>query len=295
MINVFSKILNIFKSYRELKKIITKLNDIKLLNGKILAEIKKENNYLNPNENEFKCFSQFGEDGIIQYLINNINLSNKKFIEFGVENYEEANTRFLLENDNWSGLIIDSSENNINFIKKQDYYWKHEIRAVKSFIKVENINQVIKDNKFEGKIGILSIDIDGNDYWILKEIEVVTPDILIVEYNSLFGAKKSVTIKYKENYNRNNQKGVQKLIYGCSLAALVNLCLQKGYSLVCTNSNGNNAFFVRNDLLNDKIKKIKVEDAFHQNTFKELFDDEKNPISLDSFEKVLKSDLIEEV
>ena len=65
------------------------------------------------NQFEFKVYSQFGEDGIIQFIINNIDIKNKIFVEFGVENYEEANTRFLLENNNWKGLVIDSSKENI--------------------------------------------------------------------------------------------------------------------------------------------------------------------------------------
>ena len=282
------------KSYLKLKKsnedLIKISDEIKLLNGKILTEIFKEKNYSNINDYEFKIFSQFGEDGIIQYLIKNLNINNKKFIEFGVENYSEANTRFLLQNDNWSGLILDSSNQNINFIKKQDYYWKYDVRAVHKFLSPENINEVIKSENFEGNIGLLSIDIDGNDYWILKAINVVKPDILIVEYNANFGSEKSVTIKYDKNFKR-AKNGIEKLIYGCSLKALNNLCSDKGYSLVCSNKNGNNAFFVKNDLLNDKIKTIDIDEAFKKNSFNENFDHSgyPNKISIDDHQKILSS------
>ena len=101
MINTICKIINFIRNF---DLFISKLNETKIINGKILSELKKKNNYESINDYEFKVFSQFGEDGIIQYLINNLDISKKKFIEFGVENYEEANTRFLLENDNLSKL-----------------------------------------------------------------------------------------------------------------------------------------------------------------------------------------------
>ena len=93
----------------------------KVLLGKTLSKL---NNQKSPNkieDIEFKIFSQFGDDGIIQYLINKLDIDRKyhNFIEFGVENYEESNTKFLLLNNNWSGLILDSSSENINYIKKK--------------------------------------------------------------------------------------------------------------------------------------------------------------------------------
>ncbi len=265
MIKFFFKIINFLKLSSE---IIARLDNIKLLNGKIIAEIKKKNIYQNINDSEFKSFSQFGEDGIIQYLINNLKISNKKFIEFGVENYDEANTRFLLENNNWSGLIIDANQKNINYIKKQNYYWRYDLIAVNSFVSTKNINEIIKSHNFEGDIGLLSIDIDGNDYWILKEINVISPDIIIIEYNANYGPDKSLTIKYNDNFQR-SKYGIEKLIYGCSLTAIYNLCKERGYSLVCTNKNGNNAFFVKTKLLNEKIRAKTVSEAFHINSFKE--------------------------
>lgn len=293
MINFLSKILDFFK---ESKKIISRLDDIRLLNGKILAEIKKNNIYQNLNDSEFKSFSQFGEDGIIQYLINNLKISKKKFVEFGVENYDEANTRFLLENNNWSGLIIDSNQKNINYIKKQNYYWRYDLIAVNAFVSIKNVNDIIRLNYFEGDVGLLSIDIDGNDYWILKEINVISPDIIIIEYNANYGPDKSLTIKYNEYFQR-SKHGIEKLIYGCSLTAIYYLCKEKGYSLVCTNKNGNNAFFVKTKLLNEKIKEKTVREAFHTNSFKEYCDSsgKLSKISAKQIYEIHNSPLVQEV
>ena len=293
MINTICKIINFIRNF---DLFISKLDETKIINGKILSELKKKNNYESINDYEFKVFSQFGEDGIIQYLINNLDISKKKFIEFGVENYEEANTRFLLENDNWSGLIIDSSKKNIDYIKKQNYYWRYDIKALCAFLEPNNINKIIEENHFNGNIGLLSVDIDGNDYWLLKAIDTISPDIIIMEYNANFGSEKSLSIKFDKKFQR-GKSGINKLIYGCSLKAAFKLCDQKGYSLVCTNKNGNNAFFVKKILLNEKIKAIVYEQAFHINSFKEHLDNKRIPEKLTK-KKVMdiqKSDLVIEV
>ena len=117
-------------------------------------------------DHEFKVFSQWGEDGIISYLVNNLDIENNFFIEFGVANYLESNTRFLLKKFNWSGLILDSSQNNIEYIKKDKIYWQYDIKALCQFITRENINKIFLENISQKNIGLLSIDIDGNDYWV---------------------------------------------------------------------------------------------------------------------------------
>jgi hypothetical protein len=296
MINFFNKILNFFINLKKKKETIIRLNEVKLLNGKILAEMQKKIFYPDLNDSEFKVFSQFGEDGIIQYLINNLKISNKKFIEFGVENYDEANTRFLLENNNWSGLIIEGNQKNINYIKKQNYYWRYDLTAVNAFVSIKNINDLIRSNYFEGNIGLLSIDIDGNDYWVLEEINVISPDIIIIEYNANFGPNKSLTIKYNENFQR-AKSNIGKLIYGCSLTAANNLCKKKGYSLVCTNKNGNNAFFVKTKLLNEKIKEKTVGEVFQINSFKEYCGSSGIPSKISSQQnfEINNSPLVQEV
>ncbi len=268
MIKILHKIIEKLRNSLGIKKIYEDINNIKILNGKKLSLMMDNLNSYEFNKFEFKVFSQFGEDGLIQFLIKNLNISSKKFIEFGVENYEEANTRFLLENNNWSGLIIDSSKDNIEFIKKQNYFWKYNISAVNEFITKENINNIIKENKFEGEIGILSIDIDGNDYWIWNAIEIVKPEIVIIEYNARLGSKLSLTIPYKSNFNR--MKNIRKNNYGASLNALNKLAEKKGYKLIGTNSNGNNAFFVREDKIqNSKIKTQEPNECFNLNSFSE--------------------------
>ena len=115
-------------------------------------------------ESEFRTFSQWGEDGIIQRLIRTVPIERRLFVEFGVQDYSEANTRFLLLHDNWSGLVMDGDEANIESIRRSDLFWRHNLKAHRAFITRENIDELLRANGVEGDIGLLSIDIDGNDY-----------------------------------------------------------------------------------------------------------------------------------
>ena len=178
---------------KRLKKTFNKLlkNDelnqniekLKILNSKILINQNNQKSSKNINDYEFSVFSQFGEDGIIQFLINSIKEVPKTFVEFGVENYVESNTRLLLLNNNWKGLVIDSNQENINHIKESYYFWKYNLTADKEFIDTENINLILNSYLKNNELGILSIDIDGNDYWILKKIDLkkFKPTFIICE------------------------------------------------------------------------------------------------------------------
>ena len=180
---------------------------------------------------EFKVFSQFGDDGIIQYLINKLQIKNRTFVEFGVSDYFESNTRFLLLKDNWSGLIMDGSDYNINFIKKSDYYWRHDLTAVSNFVTRENINDLILQNEYKGEIGLLHVDLDGNDYWVWEKIDVVDPILVIMEYNSVFGPERNISVPYQENFVRTKAHS-SNLYWGASLGALCNLAEKKGYYFI---------------------------------------------------------------
>ncbi|ELI6431462.1 hypothetical protein RRM65_001188 [Aeromonas salmonicida subsp. salmonicida] len=214
----------------------------KVLLGKLLAKL-NENTVSSLQDAEFRVFSQFGDDGIIQHLINTLDIQQPVFIEFGVENYNEANTRFLLESNNWRGLVIDADHTNVDYIKKTQNYWRHDLTALCNFVTAENINNIIADSGFVGDIGLLHIDVDGNDYWIWKAITVVRPAIVIVEYNSLFGSKRSITIPYEPHFIR-HVRHHSGLYAGASLKALCHLAKEKGYQFVGCNSAGNNAYFV---------------------------------------------------
>lgn len=222
---------------------------------------------------EFRVFSQWGEDGIIQALLSAIPpaLVRRVFVEFGVSNYLESNTRFLLVNDNWSGLVIDGSEQNVNFIRQDPIYWQHNLKAECRFITRDNINDLIRGNGISGEIGLLSVDIDGNDYWVFERIDCVNPAIIVTEYNARFGADRAVTVPYDAGFLRSAAHH-SMIYYGASLKALTQLANRKGYALVGCNSAGNNSFYVRRDLLNDRLRERPVAECFVRNQFRETRD-----------------------
>jgi len=272
----FSKAINVV---RDIKRLEDSIERIQLAIDRIESRQVQGREIKSLSDAEFQVFSQWGEDGIIQYLIHKVPIENKVFVEFGVENYVESNTRFLLQNNNWAGLVIDASEKNIEYIKKSTIYWKHNLKAECAFVTAENINFLISKNGISGDIGILSIDIDGNDYWVWKAIDCISPRIVICEYNSLFGPKAKVTIPYDPNFQR-TKAHYSNLYWGASISALASLAKEKGYSLVGSNSAGNNAFFVRNDVIGD-LKVLTPEEAYVEAQSRESRDKHGNLTFLD--------------
>ncbi len=222
------------------------------------------------SEVEFQVFSQFGDDGIIQWLVHQLPLPNKTFIEFGVENYREANTRFLLINNGWSGFVMDGSKKNIRELKDQQWFTFFDLEAECSFITTANINQLISLARFKKEIGILSIDIDGNDYWVWKAIENIEPAIIICEYNALFGFAHPYTINYEEDFVRG--KKYPFTYYGISLLSAYTIAKERGYSFVGCNSAGNNAYFIHNSYMQHlSIPALTPEQGYVFQKFTEAF------------------------
>lgn len=220
------------------------------------------------HEVEFSIFSQFGDDGIIQWLIDELDIPNKTFIEFGVENYKESNTRFLLMNNNWVGGVMDGSDTSVKQIINSYYYWKYDIQAKPAFVTKENINQLIQDFQLHADLGLLHIDIDGNDYYVWEAINVINPIIVIVEYNSIFGYDRPITIQYSSDFVRFN-KHYSGLYFGSSLLSLTDLAEKKGYNFIGCNLNGNNAYFVRKDKMTKNIPCLTAEQGFVSATNRE--------------------------
>jgi hypothetical protein len=216
---------------------------------------------------EFKVFSQAGDDGIIQYLIHKLEIRDQTFIEFGVENYVEANTRFLLRNNNWRGLVIDGSAQAIEYIRADDIFYQYDLKTLQAFITAENINELIAAQQIKGEIGLLSIDIDGNDYWVWKAIDIVKPTIVVIEYNSVFGGERPITVPYKPDFIR-AKAHYSHLYFGASLPALYMLAEQKGYAFVGSNTYGNNAYFVRKDRVG-ALKVFSLADGYVESRFRE--------------------------
>jgi hypothetical protein len=254
---MFKRALNFIRSKNDKINRITEVEKLLLSSyksqkinlGQLQAHFNNQKESINDlSEVEFQVFSQWGDDGIIQYLINKIHFPNKTFIEFGVENYTESNTRFLILNNNWTGYVMDGSPENIRYVKNDAVSWACELHAECAFITKENINQLIKKVGFEREVGILSVDIDGNDYWVWEAIDCIDPILVIAEYNSVFGKNTNWTVPYDPAFVR-REKHYSSLYYGASLKALTELGKKKGYEFIGCNSKGNNAYYLRKDKL----------------------------------------------
>jgi hypothetical protein len=215
------------------------------LTGQIASKtVRSMRNISSLSAAEFRVYSQWGEDGVIDWLIERLDVPVHAFVEFGVQNYVESNTRFLLANRNWRGLVIDGSPENIQSIRSRRDFWKYDLTAECAFIDRDNINDLI-GKTFQGEIGLLSVDIDGNDYWVLEKIKVVNPIILVCEFNAVFGDICPVTVPYDPTFFRTRAHH-SNLYWGASLAAFKSFADRNGYCMVGTTS-GINVFFVRAD------------------------------------------------
>jgi hypothetical protein len=241
-------------------------DEIRTAVGRQQTEWMKWRDVQAPRQAEFRVFSQWGEDGIIQYLVNKVPIADESFVEIGVEDYREANTRFLLVNNDWRGLIIDSGHAHVDFLNWTSLRWRHSIEPLSLFVTRDNINATLADAGFHGDIGLLSVDVDGNDYWLFDAVTVARPRILVIEYNSLFGAKAAVCVPYDPTFTQRSAHH-SRLYFGASLGALDHLATRKGYSLVAGNRAGCNAFFVRNDVLGD-LCPMSVADAYVTSRFR---------------------------
>jgi hypothetical protein len=254
-----------------IRRIDEKFDEMKINQGSMLTVMHEQQASRNLRDYEFKVFSQWGEDGIIQHLCKSVSIEHKTFVEFGVENFFEANCRFLLMKDNWAGFVIDGSSENIKTLKNSYFYWKYDLQAIDVFITRENINELVSQSGFDEDLGILSIDLDGNDYHVLDAINSFKPRILICEYNAVFGGTRKITIPYDPGFNR-TKSHYSNLYFGASLGAITLLANKRGYSLVGTNSTGVNAFYVRNDLVTEKLRVLSCADAYRPSCFRESRD-----------------------
>jgi len=216
----------------------------------------------------FKAFSQTDEDGILLYIFSIIGTLNKSSVEICAGNGIECNTANLIINHGWNGLLIDGNRTLVR--QGQRFYRQHPNTHIypptfiHSWITRDNVNSVIKTHGFDGDIDLLSIDMDGVDYWIWDAIQVVSPRVVVVEYQDIIGPDRSLTIPYEEHFNAKKYPTTRGMpnFCGASLPAFVKLAKTKGYRLVGCNHYGFNAFFVKNPLGEHQIPRVEVHECF---------------------------------
>lgn len=234
-------------------------DEMRYRDGLIQLELRRENRSVSFDGAGFSVYSQFDEDGIIQHLLKHVPIENDLFIEFGVEDYRQSNTRFLLMKDNWKGVICDIDDSAKEFLEATETYFWRTIDVLKSFVTKDNVNDLFRH--YAGDIGLLSVDIDGMDYWVFEALDVVSPRILILEYTANFGPDVRISAPYSPEFDHRKHHW-SALCFGASLRAMAELAQRKGYTLVA-GSKGHNAFFVRNDVLGSLVP-VNVEDVYRE-------------------------------
>lgn len=260
-------------------KILAGFEADRLLAGCTIAAFNRTVTPARLRDIEFSVFSQFGDDGIIQWLISRVDIPTETFVEFGVADYVESNTRFLLMNNNWKGFVMDGSSSNIERIHATPWFWRHDLTAHAAFITVENINELLASAGVQGSLGLLHIDIDGVDYWVWQAIRCVVPAIVIVEYNALFGNDRAISVPYRPDFDR-RRAHYSGLYAGASLLAMKHLGTKLGYSFVGTNRAANNAYFVKNELMNDDLRQLASTATVEEARFREAHDPKGRPTFL---------------
>jgi len=200
-----------------------------------------------------KFFSQTGEDGIIDYLLYSLNIKVPKFVEIGVGDYRESNTRYIFQKNCSKGLIVDKNKNLKKKVSKIVKLWKGDLTIIETAITSENILHILNSNNFDNNLDVFSLDIDGIDYWILEVLPEKLSKILVLEYNPTFGPNLEITIPNLNDFDRKKYH-YSHLCFGVSLKALVTLMNKKKYVFVGTNIACFNAFFV----LESEVKKLSL-------------------------------------
>ena len=236
MKNLFRKILWYIGKNTRLHAINKNLSQ---LNLEKIKQSKRYNNQKNLINFGFKSYSQSDEDGIIEEIFNRIGVSNKKFIEIGVQDGLECNTTYLL-NQGWNGMWIEQDIKQCNKILKTfDFLINKKLKLI----------NIIKENwDLQQEVDLLSIDIGLNTFHVLNEIDIIKPRVIVTEYNSKYGPKTMWKVKRSENEDWDGSD-----YFGASLKSFELMMEKKDYLLIGCNITGVNAFFLRKDLVNEKF------------------------------------------
>ena len=225
-------------------------------------------------EVDYKIFSQNGEDGILDYILYQLGIQKPKFLEIGVGDYSECNTRFIFEKCSSKGIIIDSLDNLEERVKKNVLLWKGELNIINKSINSENILKILNENDTLNQLDLFSLDIDGIDYWIIEKLPKDFSKIAILEYNHIFGNNLKVTVPNIENFDRSVYH-YSNLCFGMSIKAAIEIMEKKNFYFVGTNLFKNNAFFVSKNYPKNKFfQNLIIEDPTYSAnaTFRESRD-----------------------
>lgn len=221
------------------------------------------------SEAGFRVYSQFEEDGKLLLVFSVIGMTNKTFVEIGSDDGINSNSANLYFNFGWHGLFIDGNPGSIRrgkkFFSKYPHPWYYKPRFVCARVTRENINEIIGGAGYKSEVGLLSIDIDGNDYWIWDAITVIDPQVVIIETHNEFGMN-NIVVPYDPEYT---YPGKHPDYHGASPVAMNKLAKRKGYRLAGANELGFNFIFVKKGLAEEELPEVTVESVLTHRSAKE--------------------------
>jgi hypothetical protein len=220
------------------------------------------------SEYGFRAYSQADEDGILLFIFALVGSESKRCVEICAGDGRECNTANLIINHGWHGLLVDGNDALVQ--KGKEFYCQERSTSiyppvfVQAWVTRSNVNEIIAENKFAGDIDLLSLDLDGVDYWVWEAITVCRPRVVVLEYQDILGPARSLTVPYADDFDawRYSTTNGMPNFCGASLSAFVKLARKKGYRLVGCNRYGFNAFFVRNPLAEQQLPEAEVESCF---------------------------------
>ena len=192
----------------------------------------------------FRGLSQHEEDGLTVALFDRVGAATHRFVEIGA-GVNGGNSGFLAKECGWTGLMLEIDAGRAASLRRR---FAPTVSVVEARVTCENINELVTTNGCAGEVDLLSIDIDGIDYWVWEQLSACRPRVVIVEYNPFFGADRAIAIPYDAQFDRHSFDVPRAAYYGASLPALVTLGARKGYRLALVEPRGVNAFFVRDDI-----------------------------------------------
>ena len=209
-------------------------------------------------ETGFRCFSQFEEDGKLLFIFAVLGVARGTFLDIGAADGIRSNCANLALNFGWDGFLIDGNPENVR--RGRRFYERHADSSVyppkylHALVRRENINEILSTLGVPADVDLMSIDIDGNDYWVWDAIENVIPKVVIIETHVEFGSR-SIVVPYDSNYV---YPGRHPDYHGASPAAMAKLANRKGYRLVGSNQYGFNTIYVRRGLAEDLLPEVPV-------------------------------------
>jgi hypothetical protein len=198
----------------------------------------------------WRVSSQSDEDGIIHEIFRRIGTTNRRFVEIGAGNGLENNTAYLLMSG-WSGTWIDCDAANVDSICKfaVPQAARGHLVTVMATVRRDNVDEILGATGATGNVDLLSVDIDGNDYHVLRSMTLLKPRAVVLEYNGTYPPPSRWIMEYNPTHRWDGTDH-----FGASLTAYEEMMGERGYALVGCTRNGVNAFFIRADLLADRFE-----------------------------------------